>query len=82
MNDLRICEDEAEVIRLMFEKAKREGLGPLRIANYLNEHGYTQRKALESVYRLPHPVQPFIFGNSAKRWCGIPTASGASDCGQ
>ena len=43
MNDLRICEDEAEVVRLMFEKAKREGLGPLRIANYLNEHEYTTR---------------------------------------
>ena len=36
MNDLRICKDEAEVVRLMFEKAMREGLGPLRIANYLN----------------------------------------------
>ena len=28
MNDLRICKDEAEVVRLMFEKAMREGLGP------------------------------------------------------
>lgn len=44
MNDLRICENEAEVVRLMFEKAKREGLGPLRIANYLNDSGYTTRK--------------------------------------
>lgn len=44
MNGLRICEDEAEVVRLMFEKAKREGLGPLRIANYLNEHGYRTRR--------------------------------------
>ena len=44
MNDLRICKDEAEVVRLMFEKAMREGLGPLRIANYLNDCGYTTRK--------------------------------------
>ena len=44
MNDLRICENEAEVVRLMLEKAKREGLGPLRIANYLNDSGYTTRK--------------------------------------
>lgn len=31
-------------MRLIFEKAKREGLGPLRIANYLNEQGYMTRK--------------------------------------
>jgi len=44
LNDLRVCEGEAEIVRLMFDKAKREGLGPLRIANYLNEQGYTTRK--------------------------------------
>lgn len=44
MNDLRICEQEAEVVRLMFNKAKREGLGPMRIANFLNMQGYTTRK--------------------------------------
>lgn len=40
MNDLRVCESQAEVVRLIFEKAKREGLGSMRIANYLNEQGY------------------------------------------
>lgn len=40
MNELRVCESQAEVVRLIFEKAKREGLGSLRIANYLNEQGY------------------------------------------
>lgn len=44
MNDLCVCENEASVVRLIFEKAKREGLGPLRIANYLNEQGYMTRK--------------------------------------
>ena len=44
MNDLRICESEAEVVRLIFEKTKREGLGPHRIANFLNEQGLTTRK--------------------------------------
>lgn len=44
MNDLHIFEDEAEVVRLMFEKAKHEGLEPLRIANYLNEYGYRTRR--------------------------------------
>lgn len=44
MNDLRVCENEAKVVRLMFERAQREGLGPLRIANYLNEHSYMTRK--------------------------------------
>lgn len=44
MNDLCIQLREAEVVRLIFEKAEREGLGPLRIAKYLNKHGYTTRK--------------------------------------
>ncbi len=44
MNDLQVCESEAEVLRIMFDKAKREGLGPCRIANYLNQQGYTTRK--------------------------------------
>ncbi len=44
MNDLRVCEQEAEVVQLMFGKAKREGLGPMRIANFLNMQGYTTRK--------------------------------------
>ena len=44
MNDLRICESEAEVVRLIFEKTKREGLGPQRMANFLNEQGLTTRK--------------------------------------
>lgn len=44
MNDLRICESEAEVVRLMFGKAAREGFAPMRIANYLNGQGIQPRK--------------------------------------
>lgn len=44
MNDLRICEPEAEVLRIMYDKAKREGLGSARIANFLNAQGFTTRK--------------------------------------
>lgn len=44
MNDLQICETEAQVVRLMFDKATKEGMGPLRIANHLNEQGLTTRK--------------------------------------
>lgn len=42
--DLQIYEPEAQVVRLMFDKAKREGLGPMRLANDLNEQGYRTRK--------------------------------------
>lgn len=44
MNDLRICEPEAEVLRIMYDKAKREGLGSARIASFLNAQGFTTRK--------------------------------------
>lgn len=41
---MRVCEQEAGVVQLMFDKAEREGLGPMRIANFLNMQGYTTRK--------------------------------------
>ena len=42
--DLRINESEAAVVRLMFDKYTKEGLGSWRIANHLNEKGYRNRK--------------------------------------
>ena len=44
LNDLHICENEAATVRLMFDKAQREGLGPMRLAKYLNEQGILTRK--------------------------------------
>lgn len=44
MNDLQVCESEAEIVRLIFEKTRREGIGTQRVANFLNEQGYTTRK--------------------------------------
>lgn len=41
--DLRICEEEAQVVRIMFDKAVREGLGCQRIAKYLNSQGFHTR---------------------------------------
>ncbi|WP_322202849.1 recombinase family protein [Acutalibacter intestini] len=39
VNDLAICESEAEVVRTMFQLAARGGYGAQQIANYLNERG-------------------------------------------
>ena len=38
VNDLAICEPEAEVVRMIFNLAAKGGYGAQRIANYLNEH--------------------------------------------
>ena len=42
--DLKINENEAAVVRLMFDKYTKEGFGSWRIANYLNGKGYRTRK--------------------------------------
>ena len=42
--DLKINEDEAAVVRLMFDKYVSEGLGFQAIANYLTEKGFKPRK--------------------------------------
>ena len=39
VNDLAICESEAEIVRTMFQLAAKGGYGAQRIANYLNERG-------------------------------------------
>ena len=38
--DLRIKEEDAQIVRLIFEKYVNEGYGVQKIANYLNENGY------------------------------------------
>lgn len=39
---LVICEEEAEVVRLIFEKYTKTPMGTHAIANWLNENGYTK----------------------------------------
>lgn len=41
--DLEICEDEAYIVRVIFQKAAVEGYGAQRIANHLNASGYKNR---------------------------------------
>ncbi len=36
--------EEAEVVRIIFNKFVNEGLGAERICDYLNQHGYTKKK--------------------------------------
>ncbi len=42
--ELQISEHEAKIVRLIFDKAVREGYGPQRIANYLNQQQILTRK--------------------------------------
>ncbi len=42
--ELQINEQEAEIVRLIFDKAVKEGYGPQRIANYLNQQQIMTRK--------------------------------------
>lgn len=44
VNDLAIREDEAEVVRIMFTKARYEGYGSQRVANYLTKNGIKNRE--------------------------------------
>ena len=41
--DLIVCEDEAYIVQLIFQKAAVEGYGAQRIANHLNANGYKNR---------------------------------------
>lgn len=43
VHDLAICEEEASVLRLIFQLACTYGYGAQRIANYLNSQGYKNR---------------------------------------
>ena len=42
--ELKIAEDEAEVIRIIFDKYINTNMGANSIAAYLNEHGYKKKK--------------------------------------
>lgn len=42
--DLVIAEDEAEVIRLIYDKFIHTNMGVGKIASYLNQHGYKKKK--------------------------------------
>ena len=39
---LQIAEEEAEVIRIIYDKYIHTTMGTARIANWLNEHGYSK----------------------------------------
>ena len=41
--ELLIAEDEAEVIRIIYEKYITTNMGAISIANFLNEHGYKKK---------------------------------------
>ena len=43
-NTLTINPEEAEIVRIIFDKFVNEGLGAENICNYLNQHGYTKKK--------------------------------------
>ena len=42
--ELLIAEDEAEVIRIIYDKYVNTNMGAISIATYLNEHGYKKKK--------------------------------------
>ena len=42
--ELLIAEDEAEVIRIIYDKFVNTTMGATSVANYLNEHGYVKKK--------------------------------------
>ena len=45
--ELQIAEDEAEVIRLIFDKFIHTNMGMSAIAPWLNQHGYKKKKVTE-----------------------------------
>lgn len=42
--ELKIAEDEAEIIRLIFEKYINTNMGVSSVAKYLNQHGYEKKR--------------------------------------
>ena len=42
--ELQIAEDEAEVIRLIYDKFIHTNMGMSAIASWLNQHGYKKKK--------------------------------------
>ena len=60
VHDLAICDEEAAVIKLMFDLAYQKGYGAQKICNYLNAHGYKNREGknwhpatIQSILRNP-----------------------------
>ena len=45
--ELVIAEDEAEIVRLIFDKYIHTNLGANGVADYLNKHGYKKKKTSE-----------------------------------
>ena len=41
--ELQIAEDEVEIIQVIFDRHVNKGEGPITIAKYLNNHGYTKK---------------------------------------
>ena len=46
VHDLAICDEEAAVVKFMFDLAYNKGYGAQRIANHLNTHGYKNRSGM------------------------------------
>ncbi len=42
--ELKIAEDEAEIIRLIYDKFVHSNMGAATVAKYLNQHGYVKKK--------------------------------------
>ena len=47
---LKVKEDEAEVVKIIFEKFAHEGMGTLKVATWLNEHGYEKERKTENTH--------------------------------
>lgn len=65
---LVIDEDEARVVRMMFDLCISSGYGRWRLANFLNDHGIkTGRDKTGTTPVWGHPAQPALQGNPSER---------------
>lgn len=65
---LVIDEDEARVVRMMFDLCISSGYGRWRLANFLNDHGIKNRKGQNwHDASVGHPAQPALQGNPSER---------------
>ena len=51
--ELQIAEDEAEIIRLIYDKFIHTNMGISAIAAWLNQHGYKKKKRQNNTLDLP-----------------------------
>lgn len=56
--ELKIAEDEVEIIRIIFDRHVNMGEGPVTIARYLNDHGY--KKKLRQNNTIPGFSESFV----------------------